>query len=269
MGIDSTLVIAIAAVVFCVVLGIGGTYWWLTHQKIKFELIKTNDGGIYIRIDGFNGNLEQFHENYPDYNSGNMITFEGRQYLVKDIETQLGHNSLLLLKRFLKVYVQPVEADDMQDVTVERNVLEESKKTDNVFLGIIGAFIGAGIGSVLWILIGQFGFIAGIAGYAIVYGSVKGYKLLGKSVTRKGIIICVCFSLFMIFAAEYVSTGITIYQELKSDYWITLTDSMRLVPEFLKEPEVRTELLKELAIGYGLAIWASYSFVKDIWKKGR
>lgn len=137
---------------------------------------------------------------------------------------------------------------------------------DNVFLGIVGAVIGALIGSALWVLIGQVGFIAGIAGYAIVFCSVKGYKLLGKTISKKGIIICVIFSLVMILAAEYVSTGIAIYQAFIEDYYITIADAMKSVPEFLKESEVRNELLKNLAVGYGLAIWASFSYVKGLWR---
>lgn len=140
---------------------------------------------------------------------------------------------------------------------------------DNVMLGIVGAMIGALLGSVLWILLGQVGFIAGIAGYAIVFGSVKGYRLLGRHVSRKGIVICVIFSLVMIFAAEYTSTGFAIYQAFKEDYYITILDAMKSVPEFLKESEVRNELLKNLSVGYGLAVWASFSFVKNLWRNVR
>lgn len=138
---------------------------------------------------------------------------------------------------------------------------------DNVFLGILGAVFGALIGSVLWAVLGQVGFIAGIAGYAIVYCSIKGYKLLGRHVSKKGILICVIFSMLMILAAEYVSTGIAIYQAFREDYYITIVDALKSVPEFLKESDMRNELLKTLAVGYGLAIWASFSFVKGVWSE--
>ena len=135
----------------------------------------------------------------------------------------------------------------------------------NVFLGAVGALAGAIIGSVLWILIGQVGFIAGIAGYVIVAGSVKGYQFLGKRVSRKGIVMCVIFSVCVILAAAYLSLGITIYRELKDDYWITLSESIKLVPDLLGDSEVRNEFLLNLAVGYGLAIFASFSFVKSLW----
>lgn len=138
---------------------------------------------------------------------------------------------------------------------------------DNVFLGIFGAIIGALMGSVLWIVLGQVGFIAGIAGYAIVFCSIKGYKLLGRHVSKRGIVIGVIFSMFMILVAEYVSTGIAIYQAYSEYYYITIIDAMKSVPDFLKESDIRNELLKNLAVGYGLAIWASFSYVKGLWRE--
>lgn len=65
---------------------------------------------------------------------------------------------------------------------------------------------------------------------------------------------------------DYLSLGITIYQDF-SDYSITLADAFKAVPVFLKEPKVITEILKELVVGYGLAIWASFSFVRNLWRR--
>lgn len=144
---------------------------------------------------------------------------------------------------------------------------EEKARRENVLLGIIGAVVGAVIGSVLWILIGQFGFIAGIAGYAIVLGSVKGYEILGKKVSKKGIIICIIISFLTIAFAECFSLGITIYREFRKEYVITVIDALKSVPQFLTIPDVRGEVAKSLVVGYGFAIWANFSFVKKLWKQ--
>ena len=58
---------------------------------------------------------------------------------------------------------------------MENLVTEDWEKKENLPLGLIGAVIGILLGSVLWVLIGQIGFIAGIAGYAIVFCGMKGY----------------------------------------------------------------------------------------------
>jgi len=66
---------------------------------------------------------------------------------------------------------------------MENLVTEDWEKKENLPLGLIGAVIGILLGSVLWVLIGQIGFIAGIAGYAIVFCGMKGYALLGKELS--------------------------------------------------------------------------------------
>lgn len=140
------------------------------------------------------------------------------------------------------------------------------EERENVVLGTIGGILGALVASVLWIILGQVGFIAGIAGFLIVFCSVKGYNMLGKNISRTGVIICIVVSVIMIITAEYVSTGIEIYRVMKEDYIITVIDSIKLVPSFLEESEVRNSVLINLAIGFALATWASFSFVKKLWK---
>ena len=150
---------------------------------------------------------------------------------------------------------------------MENLVTEDWEKKENLPLGLIGAVIGILLGSVLWVLIGQIGFIAGIAGYAIVFCGMKGYQLLGKKLTKTGIIICIVLSFLAIIGAEVVSLGITAYRELSEYYSLTLGESFSLLPELLKEPELVGAVAKDLAIGYILSIWASYSSVKNTWRQ--
>ena len=150
---------------------------------------------------------------------------------------------------------------------MEKLVTEDWEKKENLPLGLIGAVIGILLGSVLWVLIGQIGFIAGIAGYAIVFCGMKGYQLLGKKLSKTGIIICIVLSFLAIIGAEVVSLGITAYRELSEYYSLTLGESFSLLPELLKEPELVGAVAKDLAIGYILSIWASYSSVKNTWRQ--
>ena len=150
---------------------------------------------------------------------------------------------------------------------MENLVTEDLEKKENLPLGLIGAVIGILLGSVLWVLIGQIGFIAGIAGYAIVFCGMKGYQLLGKKLSKTGIIICIVLSFLAIIGAEVVSLGITAYRELSEYYSLTLGESFSLLPELLKEPELVGAVAKDLAIGYILSIWASYSSVKNTWRQ--
>ena len=146
------------------------------------------------------------------------------------------------------------------------NSLNDVRTQKDIFiLGVIGAILGALLGSILWILLDQVGFIAGIAGYAIVFCCVKGYDLFGRILTKRGIVISVLVSLIMILFADCFSLGITIYRELGEQYNITIIDALLSVPYFLTEGEILRNLLLNLAIGYVFAIWASGSFIKELW----
>lgn len=138
---------------------------------------------------------------------------------------------------------------------------------ENVLLGIFGAFLGVLLGSALWVFLGRIGFIAGIAGYAIVFCGMKGYELLGGHLSKGGIILCIILSFLAVLAAEFVSLGITIHSELGEVYTLSMADSFRLVPELLKESELVGAVAKDLAFGYALSIWASYSSIRNIWKQ--
>ena len=135
---------------------------------------------------------------------------------------------------------------------------------ENILLGIIGAVLGVLLGAALWVFLGRIGFIAGIAGYAIVFCGMKGYELLGGHLSKGGIILCIILSFLAILAAEFVSLGITVHSELGEMYSLSMADSFRMVPELLKESELIGAVAKDLLFGYALSIWASYSSSKKI-----
>ncbi len=134
---------------------------------------------------------------------------------------------------------------------------------ENLPLGTIGALIGVLLGMTLWVIVGLFRFIAGIAGYAIVFGAMKGYKLLGKKLSKAGIVICVLLSIVAVLGGEMLSLAITVYTELG----VPLGDAFLMLPDLLQEPELVGAVVKDLAVGYALSIWACYSPVKEVWSQ--
>lgn len=156
--------------------------------------------------------------------------------------------------------------DDCRVKLVSGESVTQAKR-ENVPLGIIGAILGVLLGSALWILIGQLGFIAGIAGFAIVFCGMKGYDLLGKRLSKVGIVVCVLLSILMILGAEVASLGFVIYKELSEYGTLTMADAFSLIPELMKESEVAAGVAKDLLVGYALAIWASYASIKSAWKQ--
>ncbi len=152
------------------------------------------------------------------------------------------------------------------DTQMGNMVLDGQEKRENMLLGSIGALAGVLLGAVLWVILGQVGFIAGIAGYAIVFCGMKGYGMLGRVLSKKGIVICILLSIVAVVGAEMVSLAIIAFNELNEVYDITLGDAFRLLPDLMKEPELAGAVAKDLIIGYALSIWASYSSVKSIWR---
>ena len=82
---------------------------------------------------------------------------------------------------------------------------------ENIILGTVGAFAGALIGYIIWICCGYFGIIPGFVGFIFAYLSIKGYLLLGKSISRKGLIICIIICLLLILISEIGAVVLHIY----------------------------------------------------------
>lgn len=144
----------------------------------------------------------------------------------------------------------------------------QGQKKENVLLGLLGAVVGVLLGAVLWVIIGQIGFIAGIAGYVIVLCGMKGYQMLGKGMSKLGVIICVLLSCLVIAGAEFVSLGLIVYKELSDAYYsVSLGDAFGMLPMLFEESEVVGSVVKDLLVGYILAIWASFSLVRSQWKQ--
>ena len=76
--------------------------------------------------------------------------------------------------------------------------------------------------------------------------------------SKTGIVICIILSILAIVAAEMASLKVTADRELHGLYTMA---------ELLAEPEIIGIVIKDLAVGYILSIWASYSSIKNIWKE--
>lgn len=141
----------------------------------------------------------------------------------------------------------------------------EVKEPENVVLGTIGAIVGAIIGSILWILLDQVGFIASIAALAIIFCGIKGYEILGKRISKKGIIISIVITIIIVFLADIFSMGFSIYREFAAEYGISIADAILSVPNFLTEPQILSQFLLNLAIGYVFVVIGCFRFVRRIW----
>lgn len=137
----------------------------------------------------------------------------------------------------------------------------------NYGLGIVGALIGALIGGVLWVVIGRLGYIAGIAGFAIIYLAAMGFKKGAKVLTRSGAVIAVIISVVMIFAANYMLYVWMMVEAFGGRY--TFGEMVTGLFPMLSEYEFMGDFVKDVVIGYGLSLLAAFSTLKTLLGKNK
>ncbi len=151
---------------------------------------------------------------------------------------------------------------------LSQNEQAVKKKKGNLVTGIVGALLGALLGGVLWVLVSQLGYIAGIVGLVVAVCAVKGFELFGGKLNAAGIIICMVIVVGAIYAANYISYSIYLQQALDElGYGFSFGDSMRLLPDFFSEEEIFGAFLRDLVIGYLLTAVASFSVIYGIYRK--
>lgn len=108
------------------------------------------------------------------------------------------------------------------------------ERKENVVAGIVGALLFALLGGVLYFLIYQLGYIAGLCGLVTVVLAIFGYQLFsGKK------------------------------DSLKKELGLSFLDVIQMMPDILQIPEVLPEFLKDLAIGYFLGAIASFTSIRN------
>ena len=133
----------------------------------------------------------------------------------------------------------------------------EDNGNGNVIAGIVGAFLFALIGGLLYFIVYQLGIIAGICGLVIFVLANFGYGLFAKTKNKSSavaLVVSIIITVIMIFLAEYICLSYEIFQ-VYEDYNITIFDAIRATSDFITEPEIAKAVGGDLAFAYvfGLA----------------
>ncbi len=154
------------------------------------------------------------------------------------------------------------------DGGMEMSGTPEVKPAENVALGLVGALIGAVLGGASIIGLSQLGYIASVSGLILAFCTLKGYAILAKGMSVKGVILCAVLMLVTPFVADCLDWGIFIYKELGVYYDLTFGECMRLFPEFLKDGTIEMgEYLKNLGMIYLFVLMGGFYTVKNAFKK--
>ena len=133
------------------------------------------------------------------------------------------------------------------------NVAEKQRVRDNVPAGIVGALVGSLLGVAVIILFGQMGYVAAVSGVVMAYACLKGYELLGKNLTIKGVVICVVIMAAMTYLGNRANWAFTAVRELSGQLGFsryTFFDWFRELPGMLKEVGEAASYLETLALTY-------------------
>lgn len=143
----------------------------------------------------------------------------------------------------------------------------EVKAPENVLLGLIGALVGAVLGGASIILLSQLGYIASISGFILAICTLKGYELLGKRLSKKGIVLCVILMIVTPFVADWIDWAIFLMKDY-SEYGLTLVDSCIMLGELMAEGYVDMfEYVKNLGMIYLFVILGAFGTLKNVLKK--
>lgn len=141
------------------------------------------------------------------------------------------------------------------------------EKHTNYAAGIVGAFLGSLPGLALWLIFAQMGKIAAITAFALVVGSLYGYKKLGGKLNVVGILVSLAISAAILYVSDYTDIAIQIFNAYHSEYDISFFDSFRLVPKALQDSEINSAFLYNLGMGYVMfaiaAAFSSFSIFKN------
>ncbi len=162
--------------------------------------------------------------------------------------------------------VEDVEAPQPIDMTAMPDINDNG----NVITGIVGAFLFSIIGGVLYFILYQFGFIAGICGFVMFALAKYGYGLFAKTKNKNstaGLVSAIVSTILMIFLAEYFCLSFEIYSMYTSEgYDITILDAVFNTPLFLEDSEIKKAVLVDLLIAYGLSFVATIRDIMEIVK---
>lgn len=138
---------------------------------------------------------------------------------------------------------------------------ETLKVSGSYVTGAIGAVLGALLGSVVWLLISYFGFVASFAGFAIAYMAYFGYRLFRGKVGKGMPAILFLAVILAIFAANTVEIA---YGLISSEIGLSIGEAIAIAPRAFFDNELFYvgEVWKNVALGLVFGILGSYGIIR-------
>jgi len=153
------------------------------------------------------------------------------------------------------------------------NQPQTPEREENLWAGIAGAFLFSLAGAAAWILFNMIGFISAISGAIGVICAIQGYRIFGKKLTKRGVIISAVIALIVLVIAWYGCMAYDYWQA--TAVWFERGD-IDVRPTFgwcfanaylvLQEPEFAKEYLIDLGLGLLFAVIGGAGYVRTAFR---
>lgn len=142
------------------------------------------------------------------------------------------------------------------------NAAVQTPVKENVFLGAVGALAGTLIGVVCIVITGQLGYVSALCGVVMGVCALRGYQMLGKAMSKKGIIITLIIMIIMIYVSNWLTYAITVADV----YNVDILTAFQATPEIISLEEVASSFYKDLAMLYLFTALGAFSTIKKCFK---
>lgn len=120
------------------------------------------------------------------------------------------------------------------------------QKPENLITGIVGAFLGAAIGALSIVFLGQLGYVASVSGLILAVCTLKGYELLGGQLSAKGILISILLILVTPYLADRINWALVIMEEFD----VNFATAFPAVHDVIEAADVVGAYVKDLLMLY-------------------
>lgn len=148
------------------------------------------------------------------------------------------------------------------------------KKTENIPLGIVGAFLFSLIGGAMWFILYQLGFFVELSGIVLALCAYRGYVMFSKGANPIGLSIAALVSLLVLLTAWFLSINLDVYEDHVKWYIegvldapISYIDALEITPRYLVDDDLTMYYLKPLIGGIVLSLIVWILPIKNAFSK--
>lgn len=137
-----------------------------------------------------------------------------------------------------------------------------AQKKENMLFGLIGAFLGAALGGLLWFGIGLLGFYAWVAGILGLFLAFKGYQWFGGKVSKLGAVLVFLIAISLVFIANHALWAWTVNDGYDDMFWYTFAN---ILPVIFSHSDIRLNYLLDVGLGIGVIALIGIPYTKSMY----